>query len=712
MQETTTENTTPGTPAAPRTDRLEVLKELGRGSIGVVRKARNPQLDRLLALRQFEVPEWLDDADDVIKRILSEARAASALDHPAIARLYTCGYKGFTLLVTSEFVEGQTLSELMGSRTPELAEVLSFAKQLCSALDYAHSKGVFHHFLNPSNVKVLPDGTLKLLDFGLLCDKNLLSQTPAKKLANEPYLSPEQLKGKPLDRAANLFSAATILYELYTARSPFSGKHLGEVDRAILDVNPNPLNVAHPRVSSAISSVILKALSKSPSERFSSGQQLADALDAAAMKIETVRVNSQPAAKPVPPSAPATDVEPWEGYNPPPRSVAPSRSVAPPTATNLPPVIPPPATVRVQVGTSTTPWKLVGGVVACLVVVAGLAAYFQRKPGESREPAPQTKSDKTAPLPTPTAVAEASPAAGATTAGQAAPTAEAMPNPAAEPAPEDIQPLKTFDTPSVLITSKRHGKTARARKVAAPRVPTGPQQGELLVSSVPTDATVEIEGLAGQSWNTPQTIGALSPRNYKLTFSKPGYAPEVRMAQVSTGNRIGVDVRLTPVKGWLTVAGSPAGASVLIDGRETGKVTPATFMLDPGAHNVSLRKAGYLDTGSQIQFAAGQTTNYSPMLPVAGRTDNIRIVGGGIGMGKIFGGGSSQGKARIEIKSEPKGAQVIVNGTPLQKTTPLEIQVEAGNYDIILQKEGYKAVHESAIVGIEDRVKIERTLSR
>src|SRR5262249_37831409 len=148
---------------------------------------------------------------------------------------------------------------------------------------------------------------------------------------------------------------------------------------------------------------------------------------------------------------------------------------------------------------------------------------------------------------------------------------------------------------------------------------------------------------------------------------------------------------------------------VLIDGKDTGKVTPATLMLDPASHSVLLRKAGYLDAESQIQLAAGQSTSYSPSLMVAGRTDNIKIMGGGVG--RFFGGGSS-GKARIEIKSEPKGAQVIVNGTPLQKTTPVEIQVEAGNYDITLQKDGYKPIHENAIVGIEDRIKIEKTFSR
>ena len=94
----------------------------------------------------------------------------------------------------------------------------------------------------------------------------------------------------------------------------------------------------------------------------------------------------------------------------------------------------------------------------------------------------------------------------------------------------------------------------------------------------------------------------------------------------------------------------------------------------------------------------------------AGRTDNIRIVGGG--MGKMFFGGSGEGKARIEIKSEPKGAQVIINGTPLQKTTPVEIQVEAGNYDITLQKDGYQTIRESAIVGVDDHVKINKSLTR
>src|SRR5689334_7268179 len=100
--------TTAGASSTPRTDRLELVDSLGRGSVGQVHKARSPQNNRTAALRQFEIPQWLDDSDALMKRILDEARAASALQHPNIARLYTCGYKEFTVFMTAEFVDGKT----------------------------------------------------------------------------------------------------------------------------------------------------------------------------------------------------------------------------------------------------------------------------------------------------------------------------------------------------------------------------------------------------------------------------------------------------------------------------------------------------------------------------------------------------------------------------------------------------------------------------
>jgi serine/threonine-protein kinase len=692
-----------GTAAAPRTASLELVKELPRGSVGVVHQARSPQQNRSVALRKFDVPEWLDDVNELLKKILAEAKTASALDHPNIAKLYTCGYKDCTVFMTAEFVEGPTLRELMAKRQPEMAEVLQMAKQLLAALDYAHSKGVFHNFLNPNNIKVLPDGTLKLLDFGLLRDKNLLTHTPTKKLENEPYLSPEQVKHKPADRASNIFNAATIIYQLYTARSPFHGPHLGEIDRSISDVDPHPMQMAHARVPEQISKVVLKALSKNPANRYASGQQFFAELEEAAKNEPVARANSTgsfPAYQggPGPNASQSIRVQPGPNASQSFRAVpGPNASQsfrAMPSASASQVVKPTPGTTgttyngpaktgsRGPVSTANH-WKLVGGVVSGLIVIVVAALLFQhRTPELPDDPATQSKPGSSSPAPFSRKTAQ---------------------NQAAQDVQDTQGQARTH-------TSSRASKAAR-NVAAAPVAPPAPAEGQLIVSSMPMGATVEIEGRAGQQWKAPQTIPGLSAGTYKVIFNMPGYATETRSVQVSGGARTPVDVRMNAVKGFITVTGTPSGAHVLINGKDTGKVTPIEFMVEPGPQTVVVRKQGFLDASTDLKVAVGQSVNYAPKLMAAGRTDNIQIVGSG-GVGKLFGGnGSSQGMARIEIKSEPKGAQVMVNGTPLQKPTPLEIQVEPGSYDIVIQKDGYKPIHESAIVGIDDRIKINRPLS-
>lgn len=682
MQENTA-TTTDNTPAAPRTNRLELVQEMSRGSIGRVHKARNPQQDCTIALRKFEVPQWLDDVNELMTRIMAEARGASSLEHPGIARLLTCGYKDFDVFVTSEFVEGQTLKDLMYARIPDMDEVLGWAKQLFAALDYANDKGVFHHFLNPSNIKILEDGSLKVLDFGLPRDKNLLTQTPAKRMEDEPYLSPEQVNNKYPTRDSNLFSAAAILYEMYTSRSPFAGKHLGEIDRAITDVTVHPLNVANSRVPEAISRVVMKALSKDPAQRYQNGQQLLLALETAAketrplapagsnpptgkftaMDTASIKVKAQAEPSTTSPRVPV----------PPPATA--SRKVSSTTVSRKAP----PTPVRRRAPSSNNQWKLVGGVVAGLVVLAAVAMMFQRRPADLLADT-QTANQSAASSPQlPFSAQPASEAAGSTSGPDAS------------------------DTRSTPARSSRRGRVPR--EVTEP-APTSPSQGQLAVNSDPFGAIVVIQGVSGE-WHTPQTIGPLKPGTYNVTISKPGYSSVTRSVQVTAGGRANIDVSLAPTQGRLSVGSSPAGAAILVDGRDTGKRTPDELLLDPASHKVTVRKQGYLEASTNVSLAAGQTTGYSPKLLVAGRTDNISIVSGH----RFFSRDNSD-RASIEIKSQPKGALVLVNGTRLQKTTPLEIQVDAGSYDITLQKAGYRPVHESAIVGVDDRIKIARTLER
>lgn len=681
---------------SPRTDRLELLQQLSGGSVGLVHKARNPKLNRTVALRQLQVPEWLDDVDDLIKRILAEARAASALDHPNIARLYTGGYKGFTVFLTSEFVDGPNIREFVASHNLGVAEIIGLGKQLCAALDCAHQKKVLHNALTPDNLKVLPDGNLKVLDFGLLRGKHLYSPTPAKRLESEHYLSPEQLKNKPVTQATNVFAAATILYELLTTRNPFAGKHLGEVDRNVIEVDPTPASLAHTRVSESVSKVLMKALAKQPLARFQSCADFSAALEEALKTSPAKAGSSASAPAPPKPAAPAPAPKPISTGQSAPAKPAVEPTAPPKTSANgsgehkpVPQPPPPPkAPAQVRIEASVTPppnkmpakmltqWKLVGGIVAALFVVSAVAISFNHR---SKVSVPAPEATATAPAP-----AEANPQ----------PTV-AVPEIGEAPLASDVQDPQ-FRT--------------RKQKTPGP-APAAPAatDGQLLVSSDPAGAIISIDGRTMDSWKTPQTVGSLAPAVYKVTISKPGYAAETRTIQVMSGNRASLEVKLTALKATLTVGGTPVGARIVIDGKETGKFSPAEFTLDPSVHRINLYREGFFDYSGEVRLVAGQSLNYSPSMTPAGRTDNIKVMGG---FKKLFGGGSSAGMSRIEIKTDPRGAQISINGTALSKTTPVEIQVEPGNYEITLQKEGYRGVHKTVTTQLNDKVKIDEQLSK
>ena len=685
MSETTPATSPAPADAAPRTNRVELLQQL-TGTIGTVYKARNPKIERLVALRQIQVPEWLDDVNDLIKRMMEEARAANLLEHPGIARLYTGGFKEVTVFLTSEFIEGPTLREYVSSKNPGLPEIMALAKQLCAALDYAHEKKVVHYALNPANIKVLPGGTLKILDFGLLREKHLYSPIPAKRLENEHYVSPEQLRGKPADRTANLFSVATILYELFTTRNPFAGKHLGEVDRNITDVEPHAASLAHPRVSEAVSKVLMKALSKSPAARFQTGQELIAALEEAMSAAPAKAAAATAAANSTGVRAAGTTASipkapPTNGSSTGVTAAVPaSRPQAPPAPKTMTSIKPVTTTSRNAVpaapaklpAKALVQWKLVAALVAALFMVSAAAISLRHR---SDTPPPEAPANENV-------------------ASQKPVTVEPV-----------AMPGSSIEVHEVQRSRSGHEK---ASKVELPAAPVAVAEGQLAVTSSPDGAVVEIAG-RGESWKTPQTIVALTPGTYKVTISKAGYASETRNVEVASGSRAALDVKLTLTKGYLTITSTPAGVHIAIDGKETGKVSPAEFTLDPAVHSVTLHQEGYLDSTSDIKLAAGQSVSYSPSLKLAGRTDNIQVVGG---FKKMFGGKSGQGMARMEIKTDPKGAAVTINGTSLNKTTPLEIQLEPGNYEITLQKDGYKPVHTSVLAQANDKLKIDESLKK
>ncbi|HWZ42537.1 MAG TPA: PEGA domain-containing protein [Candidatus Saccharimonadales bacterium] len=641
-------------------DRYAIQSELGRGAMAVVYKAHDRLIGRTVALKSIRLDSGNAGHKAHADQLLMEAKAAGSLDHPNIVTIYDIVLdKGFVYL-SMQFLEGTTLNELLeNDHLPPLPELLSYADQICQAVGFAHQRGVIHRDLKPANLMLTGQGVIKILDFGIaqLGDRE---PRPEGGISGTPsYMSPEQAAGKEMDHRSDIFSLGSVFYGMFTGFKPFTGE-VNDVLQQVMSKAPIKPSSLKPSLPPGIEAIILRALEKDPLKRFQDCGAMAAAFRQQAKLLNEVPqiAIKQPSVWP----APATTAE--TTHSP----LAAGQTAAPQTVHGQAPA------KRPSVGAKY--WKLGAMAATCLLVAGALAAVIQR-----RAAAPHSVATSQPPQPT-----------------------VVQPAVLLEPA----KPTITETTETVAPQPKTGKAPSTARKVVSATVAAA-VEGELAISSTPPGATVEVEGQSGQSWKTPQTIAHLAPASYKVTLRKSGYAPETRVIQVSGGNRASFDVQLKATQGFLSVTSTPPGATILIGGTDTGKVTPAEFMLNPAAQHIILRKEGYLEEQTEIKLTAGQTANYSPLMRAAGRTDNIKAVGG---FSKLFGGGPGAGTAQIEIKTQPKGAQVVINGKPLGKITPVVIQVEMGNYDISLEKEGYKPVHKSVNVSTQGKTKIEETLSK
>jgi len=234
--------------------------------------------------------------------------------------------------------------------------------------------------------------------------------------------------------------------------------------------------------------------------------------------------------------------------------------------------------------------------------------------------------------------------------------------------------------------------------------------GEALIDSSPQGAQFQVDGKSDPTWVTPFTVASLSPGKHIISVSKSGYSSEIRSVEVTAGSASSLTLRLAPVNALVVVASTPPGAQVVLDGKPTGRVTPAQFAVEKGSHTVLLRKQGYLDETVTADLGAGQNFQYSPALRALGNAEDIRTVG----KFKLFGRGgeNAAGMGVISIHTQPKGAQIAINQRVLDKLSPVDIMLGPGNYVVDVTLTDFKAIHKVVSVDKGGKVAIDEILER
>lgn len=245
----------------------KILDKLGEGGMGIVYKAHDTTLDRVVALKFL--PHYLTSDAAEKERFHHEARAASALNHPNITTIFEIKEFENQLYLAMEYVEGKTLKKLVEEEIPSIKSVLDIAIQACDGLAAAAEKGVIHRDIKSDNIMVNPKGQVKIMDFGLAKLKGASNLTKTgSTVGTAAYMSPEQTVGEKIDHRSDIFSFGVVLYELLTSKLPFRGEHQAAIAYSIVNEEPQPVARFNEKVTPEIERIVSKALAKDQEERY------------------------------------------------------------------------------------------------------------------------------------------------------------------------------------------------------------------------------------------------------------------------------------------------------------------------------------------------------------------------------------------------------------------------------------------------------------
>jgi serine/threonine-protein kinase len=265
--------------------RYDIVRVLGKGAMGLVYEARDPNLDRRVAIKTIKVENLSAEASaDYEARFRTEARSAARLQHPNIVSVYDSGRHDDVAYLVMEFVQGDDLKQhLDGGRRYSLQESLGIVRDLLAALDYAHRQNIVHRDVKPANLLVEASGRVKLTDFGVarIQDSGEATRTKGSMVGTLKYMSPEQVQGLPVDARADLFAAGIVLYQLLTGKRPFDGDSEFAIIQQIVSQHPAAPSSINPQLPPALDGLVARALSKQRDDRFATAHDFSLALQEA-----------------------------------------------------------------------------------------------------------------------------------------------------------------------------------------------------------------------------------------------------------------------------------------------------------------------------------------------------------------------------------------------------------------------------------------------
>ncbi len=666
--------------------------------MGVVYRANDPVIGRTVAVKTIRLSEEGTGLTrpELLTRFQTEARAAGLLTHPNIVVVFDAGEENGLYYITMELVEGKSLQALLDNgHIFTVPRILRILEQTCSALQFAHDRNIIHRDIKPANLMLTPDDTVKVTDFGTAKILQFGTTTQTTNVMGTPsYMSPEQVKGRPVDGRSDIFSLGVLFYEMLTGEKPFPGQSITTVIYKIVNEEPIPPRQLNPSVHPGLNEIVLRALSKDPDTRYQSCRDLQDDL----RNYRTLGSERNPDATLVSPrpavAAPVNSAPGLRGLHNEDPMASPrlraleSRNASPqqtPSLRNTGAIAP----VREAPEKSS---RLSTLLVALLLVTVILWGVHKLQPefqaARERNGAPSAGTSSANPLERPPTLVTTQPSQVLDSSSQGSNGGAPPENTSATsptPTSNNTADSNVAAVPTADATAEKPIQTAETNNPAAATVTASNVTPAAAEYKGRIEEALAEKGLTNRvkiaaSGNSLTLTGKLRPTEHSaLLHFMRGAPSELHVvddilyddaAVPGTAGSTANDAHPTPAKGnsALHVITDVLGATATIfdagDRELSDCQTPCSFNnLKPGHYSVQVEKDGYVAVQSAVDLKAGQAQDQKFHLEVTAKG--------------------------LYISSHPTGADIYINGAKQAGQTPATLPLAAGHYTLMLRKPGF-----------------------